>query len=236
MQKFIVMEGLDGAGKSTQIELLTQFLKRRNIQFHFIHFPQTESPTDSPIYGEMVANFLKGDYGDINSVNPYLVALLYAGDRNNAKEQIFEWLDQDHFVVLDRYVYSNMAFQGAKLSSLQEKLKLRQWIHHLEFDFNRIPKPPLSVFLRMPFDFISRNLNDSREGDDRKYLEGKDDIHERSMDFQKDVEKEYLELVDTNDDFHSIECFDRSGSALPPVNIHLKLVELLIEKKLLPPE
>jgi dTMP kinase len=236
MQKFIVMEGLDGAGKSTQIERLTTYLSQRNIQFHFFHFPQTESFSESPIYGEMVAKFLKGDYGDIDSVNPYLVALLYAGDRNNAKNKIYEWLEKDHIVVLDRYVYSNMAFQGAKISSHREKVKLRQWIHHLEYDYNRIPKPPLSVFLHMPFGFISRNLKDSREGDDRKYLEGKDDIHEKCLDFQKNVENEYLELVNTNDDFKLIECFDRNGTALPPEDIHCRLVELLIDNKMLPQE
>jgi dTMP kinase len=233
MEKFIVMEGLDGAGKSTQIELLKNYLDRRNIEYRYIHFPQTDYPANSPVYGDMVANFLKGEYGDIKQVNPYLVALLYAGDRYNAGARIREWLEAGYFVLLDRYVYSNMAFQGAKFSRPEEKQELRRWIEHLEYEYHRIPKPVLSIFLRMPFDFVRRKLADTRKGTDRTYLDGKDDIHESSLEFQEKVEKEYLQLVEENNDFHLINCFDGSGKTLSPGEIHQKVTALLIEKGML---
>jgi len=233
MNKFIVMEGLDGAGKSTQIELLKNYLDRRNIEYRYIHFPQTDYPANSPVYGDMVANFLKGEYGDIKQVNPYLVALLYAGDRYNAGARIRGWLEAGYFVLLDRYVYSNMAFQGAKFNKPGEKQELRQWIEHLEYEYHRIPKPALSIFLRMPFDFVRRKLADTRKGTDRTYLDGKDDIHESSLEFQENVEKEYLQLVKENDDFHIINCFDRNGKTLSPEEIHQKVIILLSDKGLL---
>ncbi|UCH98674.1 MAG: dTMP kinase [Candidatus Aminicenantes bacterium] len=233
VKKFIVIEGLDGAGKSTQINLLKDYLHQQDINYKYLHFPRTDAPDESPIYGEMVANFLKGEYGDVNQVNPYLAALLYAGDRNNAKTMIRQWLEKDYFIVVDRYVYSNMAFQGAKFKDPEKKRKLKEWILQLEYQHHYIPKPTLSIFLHMNFEFISRKLKDTREGADRNYLAGKPDIHESSLELQKNVEREYLHLVEENDDLYSINCFDQTGQTLLPEKIHQKIIDLLIEKKML---
>lgn len=230
MKQFIVLEGLDGAGKSTQIELLKNHLQQRNIPYQYIHFPRTDTPT---IYGEMVANFLKGDYGNIDSVNPYLVALLYAGDRNDAKEILSNWLDQGYFLVVDRYVYSNMAFQGAKCKDPDEKQKLKKWIDRLEYEYNKIPKPTLSIFLHMNFEFVRQKLLDARKGNDRKYLEGKEDIHESNLGFQEKVEAEYMQLVKEEADFYAIDCFDEKGETLSLEAIHRKIIDLLSAKRIL---
>ena len=232
-KQFIVIEGLDGAGKSTQTKLLKNYLEELNLIYKYIHFPQTDSMEDSPIYGQMVANFLKGDYGEVHQVNPYLVALLYAGDRDNAKHKIKWWLEQDYYVILDRYVYSNMAFQGAKCDKLEDKKRLNEWIHQLEYQHNQIPKPALSIFLHMDFQFVTRQLKDQRQGADRDYLSGKRDIHEDSLELQKSVEKEYLRLVEEEEDFFRIDCFDGEGKTLPPETIHQKVIQLLKEKNLL---
>lgn len=230
---FIVIEGLDGAGKSTQIKLLKAFLEKQKREYRFIHFPQTDAQEDSPIYGEMVAKFLKGDYGAVDQVNPYLVALLYAGDRDNAKTSINKWLDRDYYVILDRYVYSNMAFQGAKFFTAEEKQTLKEWIHRLEYEHNGIPKPTLSIFLHMDFEFISQQLKDGREGQDREYLEGKADIHESSLELQQNVEKEYLRLVEREEDFFRIDCFGPDRKTLPPEEIHARIIQLLRRQQLL---
>ena len=230
MKQFIVLEGLDGAGKSTQIELLKNYLSRKYIQYKYMHFPRTDTPT---IYGEMVANFLKGDYGKIDDVNPYLVALLYAGDRNDAKEMLNHWLDQGYLLVVDRYVYSNMAFQGAKFKDPAEKQGLKKWIHRLEYEYHKIPKPTLSIFLHMNFEFVRQKLQDARKGDDRKYLDGKEDIHESNLEFQEKVEAEYMQLIKEEEDFHAIDCFDAKGETLSPDAIHRKIIDLLSAKRLL---
>ena len=100
---FIVLEGLDGAGKSTQIRMLRQLLAERGVESEYVHFPRF----DAPVYGELIARFLRGEFGGVNEVDPYLVALLFAGDRAAAGPQIRAWIAEGKAVVLDRYVYSN---------------------------------------------------------------------------------------------------------------------------------
>lgn len=99
---FIVLEGLDGAGKSTQVQLLRRLLADRGVRSEYIHFPRF----DAPVYGDLIARFLRGEFGGVDEVNPYLVALLYAGDRAEAASQIRQWLSEGRAVVLDRYVLS----------------------------------------------------------------------------------------------------------------------------------
>ena len=96
----IVLEGLDGAGKSTQVELVRRMFAQEGVESHFLHFPRF----DAPVYGELIARFLRGELGAVDKVDPYLVALLFAGDRADAAAQLRCWLDAGHAVVLDRPV------------------------------------------------------------------------------------------------------------------------------------
>ena len=221
--KFIVIEGIDACGKSTQISLLQQYLKKRKIKYKYLHFPRT----DSPIYGELIAMFLRGDLGDINNVNPYLVALLYAGDRDNAKQIISGWLNNNYLVIVDRYVYSNIAFQCAKFDNQDKKNKLKQWIKYLEFENNKIPLPDFSLFLDVPFEFTIKKLTEERSGEDRDYLKGLKDIHEQSMEFQTKVRSEYLTLINEEDNFHLINCRLNNKSILPAEKIFEKIISII---------
>lgn len=220
---FIVIEGLDGSGKSTQLKLLKNYLDTNKIAYKYLHFPQTEEG----IFGDLVARFLRGDLGKIDEVNPYLVGLIYAGDRNDAKIMINQWKVQNQLVIIDRYVYSNMAFQGAKLENNDEKDKLRKWLTELEYTYYGIPKPDVSFFLDVPFSFTTRSLKNQRDGDDRDYLKGKQDIHEADLSFQEKVRQEYLSLIKTDTDFKLIECYSTEGEMLPPSTIFEKLIKEL---------
>lgn len=138
----IVIEGLDGAGKSTQVNLLKEYLTEQNHSFKYLHFPRVEDG----IFGDLVARFLRGEFGDNKTVNPYLVALIYAEDRQDARDMLHNWINDGNIVILDRYVYSNIAYQCAKLDSESEKEKLRKWILDLEFGYYKLPRPSLNVF------------------------------------------------------------------------------------------
>jgi len=226
---FIVIEGLDGSGKSTQIKYLKESLKIKQIPYHYLHFPRTESP----VFGMLISRFLRGEFGTIDEVNPYLVSLIYAGDRMDATREINENLKKEKLVIADRYVMSNIAYQCAKISDSHEQTKLHDWILHLEYEYYKIPKPVISIFLDVPFQFIRNNLTGIRQGADRGYLNGTNDIHERDLDFQQKVRQNYLKEASTDPSLKIIDCSNSKGNMLSPESIFEKISSLLITKKIL---
>ncbi len=220
---FIVLEGLDGAGKSTQIRMVRDLLSERGVQSEYIHFPRF----DAPVYGELIARFLRGEFGGINQVDPYLVALLFAGDRAEAGPQIREWIAAGKAVVLDRYVYSNVGFQCAKLPEGEPRRRLAEWILALEFGHNRLPRPDLSLFLDVPFSFTERKLTEVREGDDRAYLQGGEDIHEASLLLQQQVRSVYLDAASRDATLQVIDCCDAAGAMDTPEGNFAKIRAVL---------
>lgn len=216
---FIVLEGLDGAGKSTQIRMLRQLFADRGVESEYVHFPRF----DSPVYGQLIARFLRGEFGGVQEVDPYLVALIFAGDRADAAPQIRQWLAEGKAVVLDRYVYSNVGFQCAKLPAGEERDRLADWIVNLEFGHNALPRPDLSLFLDVPFAFTERKLSEVREGDDRDYLQGGQDIHEASLQLQQDVRSVYLASAAKDPSLRVVDCSDASGAMESPEGIFAKI-------------
>lgn len=226
--KFIVLEGLDGSGKSTQVKLLQDYFKKNKRKFKYLHFPKNEEG----VFGEMVSMFLRGEFGNIDQVHPYIVALLFAGDREHSKNTISDWLSQEYYVLVDRYVLSNIAFQTAKLDSMEEKKKLTNWIFHLEYKYFKIPKPDIEIFLDVPFSFTKKSLENSRDGDDRTYLKGKADIHEASLNFQEKVRQEYLRCYGYSDKYFKINCSDENGNMLNSEKISNNIIELLVKENI----
>ena len=218
---FIVLEGLDGAGKSTQITKLRDMFRAKGVESEYLHFPRF----DAPIYGELIARFLRGNLGGVESVNPYLVALLYAGDRADAAATIRKWIEEGKVVIVDRYVYSNIGYQCAKIDDSAKRNELREWILHTEFEEFGIPKPNLSLFLDVPFAFTERKLSEVREGEDREYLQGGKDIHEASLDLQRRVREVYLESAMLDEDFKVVNCSTEEGGMASPEVIFERIME-----------
>jgi dTMP kinase len=224
MSKLIAIEGLDGAGKSTQIELLLRYLEQKKVKTQFVHFPRTAYPN---MYGDMIAKFLRGEYGKLEDVHPQLVALLFAQDRHDFSTTMKSWLAAGDYVVMDRYVLSNIAFQCAKLVQPKEQEALSQWILDFEFEYNKIPIPDLSIYLDVPFSFVERALTTTRKGEERAYLLGKTDIHEASLSFQKNVKQQYERMLLHNEQFQRINCANSQQEMKSPLEIHAQIVTLL---------
>ncbi len=219
--KIITIEGLDGSGKSTQIDLLIAKLNELGVKHKFIHFPMLNKGE----YGKLIAEYLRGELGSLEHVHPKLVALLFAEDRNEHKPMLNDWLNDGYLIIMDRYVNSNIAFQCAKTSERMDKIELKKWILDFEFNHNNLPNPDLSFFLNVPFSHIENSLNSTRTGADRDYLNGKRDIHEDSLELQRNVYNEYLELLEEQPNFHDIECFGSDENWLSRNEIHETIFE-----------
>lgn len=219
----VVLEGLDGAGKSTQVRKLRQYLEKLFGDIEYIHFPRY----DAPVYGDLISRFLRGDFGDNNSVHPQLVALLFAEDRHGAAPAIKEKLTNGGCVLLDRYVYSNIAYQCAKMKDNSKAEELREWIFNTEYGDFSLPIPDLNIFLDVPIDFVESKLKNTRGGTDRSYLEGAQDIHEADIEFQKKVRDIYRKQCETDPKFIRVDCSDIYGQMLPPEDIFEKIRQII---------
>ena len=215
----IVLEGLDGAGKSTQVKKLKEYLTERCGELVYIHFPRY----DAPVYGDLIGRFLQGEFGAIDAVHPQLVALLFAEDRHGAAPMMREALEAGKVVLLDRYVYSNIAYQGAKLPAGPERMKLRNWIFDTEYGEFNLPEPDLNLFLDVPIGFVEKSLASHRQGDARNYLHGSQDIHEADIRFQEAVRDMYRSEAARDPRFLRIDCGDAEGRMLPPDDIFAKV-------------
>lgn len=222
MSAFVVFEGLDGCGKSTQIKMLMDYLSTNKISYKLLDFPRFSET----MIGEMIGKFLRGEFGDIEDTNPYIVALMYAQDRFDAKDLLYEGIENHELLIVDRYVYSNAAFQSAKINDKDQSEALRDWILQLEYMHYGLPKQDLSLYLNPPCEFIHNNLTRQRVGNDRDYLKGCIDIHENDLLFQKKVEHQYLELIKNDANFKSVD-YEVGKTLLSPMEIHQAIVHLI---------
>ncbi|BBE30470.1 thymidylate kinase [Tepiditoga spiralis] len=218
----IVIEGADGAGKSTQIELLINYFKKNEIKYKFIHFPVMEDSFS----GKTISKFLRGEFGGVKEVNPYFVSILYAMNRNEYKDQILNWIKNGYTILLDRYVYSNIAFQCAKIKDKNKKEELKKWLLEMEFEYYNLPKPNLTIYLDVPENILIKRLNSKRSGEDRNYLNGSEDIHEKDFELQKNVINEYLMLVKEDDTFYKVETYEKDKH-LTPHEIYEKIIKII---------
>ena len=145
----------------------------------------------------------------------------------DAAATIKKWLSQNKVVIVDRYVYSNIGYQCAKLSDKTEAEALRDWIFRTEYGNFELPVPDLNIFLDVPIAFVESKLKSQRGGADRDYLEGAQDIHEADIEFQKRVREIYRQQCEIDPKFIRIDCSDEYGQMLPPDEIFAKVKEVV---------
>lgn len=197
--RFIVIEGSDGSGKSTQFKLLVDYLTAHNIPFASHHFPRYEEPSSY-----FVQEYLKGTYGGADEQGAYRPSLFYALDRFAAGEGIRKELEEGKIVLCDRYIGSNMAHQGQKLASQEERTKYFSWLHEIEYDILGIPKPDENIVLSMPAE-LSMKLMSQR--DQSNSVKG--DIHEADPHHLERSVRTYREICELfPDEFYLVDCAD----------------------------
>ncbi len=188
--KLIVIDGTDGAGKETQTKLLEQRLNAEGIHVIKYSFPNYDS-----IYGQMISDYLQGEFGTSTEVHPKLASLLYAFDRATVAKEMTGHLEAGHYILCDRYVESNMAYQRAKLPE-DEREEFFNWLNNLEHNELRVPESDVVLFLRVPVDISRTNM------DIREELDG----HESDQSYQHEVLRSYETLAKDGTKWTIIDC------------------------------
>lgn len=226
--KLIVIDGTDGSGKATQAELLLKYLRKKGRKVKYVDFPRYH---DS-FHGKVVARYLAGEFGELNSVSPHLASLAYALDRLTAKPKLDRWLRDGKIVVSNRYVSSNMAFQAARLPK-NKRREFLNWITEMEYKEHRLPKEDIVLFLHVPAQ-TGQRLVDRRSKKVRQRLGGmKRDIHEINLEYLRETERMYLKLCAEFKHWVKIECVDRKGSLKTREGIHKMIVKTLQGKRII---
>ena len=153
--KLIVIEGTDCSGKQTQTDILVENLKVYGYQAVSFSFPNYETPTGK-IIGDAYLGKNNPSYfkEGIENVDPKISSLYYAADRCYNIPIIKRYLDDGYIVVLNRYVESNMAFQGGKIRDIKSRNMMYEWLDNLEFVLLDLPRPDYVIFLYLPYEFV----------------------------------------------------------------------------------
>jgi dTMP kinase len=227
--KLIALEGIDGSGKRTQLELLASELDARGLPTLRIGFPRYES-----LFGKLVGRYLNGEFGALGAVDPHLSAVLYAGDRLEAKPEIEAALSAGKIVLADRYIGSNMAHQSERVAPEQRE-EFFAWLNRLEYGLYALPVEDLVVYLRVPVAEAHRMVGLKSS---RAYTSLKRDIQEADMKHLEQTAIIYDRLA-TEANWARIDCIDTASGALySPEEIHravLRAVETRILSQVLNP-
>jgi dTMP kinase len=216
--KFIVLEGIDGSGKRTQLDMLARALTERNLPLSQISFPRYEG-----FFGKLVARFLNGDFGALDVVDAHFSALLYAGDRYEAKPKIEADLAAGRTVLADRYVGSNLAHQGARFPRANRD-EFIQWLKQLEYEIYSLPAEDLVIYLRVPVAEAHRLVGQKGA---RNYTHLQRDILESNVAHLTAAADVYDQLA-RQPNWVKIECFDPSSATLrPPAAIHADILSAI---------
>lgn len=204
--KLIALEGIDGSGKGTQAALLEKSLIAQGHAVYSIGFPQYDS-----WFGKMVGQFLNGDLGALETVDPHFTALLYAGDRFEAKPRLEAALREGKIILADRYIGSNLAHQTARTAAASRDAFVA-WIEHLEYNIYDLPRETLVLYLQLP-PREAQNLVARKSA--RTYTADKRDIQEASIRHLEEAASMYDQLA-RRPNWATIPCFDAARDSIRP--------------------
>jgi len=220
----IVLEGVDGSGKTTQLHMLKEHLSKKGIPFAVFDFPQY----GKTIGGELVGATLDGKFGHPANISPYLTALPYAIDRFQAGNDIKDALNQRKIVICNRYVGSNLAHQTGKLEQGREEFI--RWMMRLEYEIFKVPREDLTIFLDTPTETAKEMVGRKEK---REYTEKKRDLHESDLNHMKNANDLYRYLATVLPWWRQVKCADEAGQMLPPEEIHRQVLDTLRKESIL---
>lgn len=214
--KLVVIEGLDGSGKSTQFELVKKYLCEKGVDVKAISFPEYDKPSSA-----LVKMYLGGEFSkNASDVNAYAASSFYAVDRYASYKLYWEndYL-QGKSILAARYVTSNAIYQMTKLSKDKWNDYI-DWLCEYEYEKLGLPKPDLVIFLDMPVEVSQKLMTKRYDGD-----EGKKDIHEANVEFLNNCREAAL-FAANKDNWKIISCSD-GENPLPIDSIFNEIIKCI---------
>ncbi len=215
MGRLVVLDGLDGSGKTTQFEITGRELGKSHT-VKAISFPDYENPSSA-----LVKMYLNGEIsGSAAGVNAYAASSFYAVDRYASYKMFWEEnYKRGELILASRYVSSNAIHQMVKLPEEQWESYL-DWLEDYEYGKLGLPKPDMVIFLDMPVEISQKLMSERYHGD-----ESRKDIHESDVEYLRSCRKSALYAAEKRG-WKVVPC-SKEGEPLPIEDISRNIMELL---------
>lgn len=228
--RFIVIDGIDGAGKATQTRLLVEALRKQGKKVETIDFPRYYDN----FFGKLIGEALRGDYGDFIAIHPKIASVLYGCDRQESAKQINGWLDEGKIVIADRFTSSNQVHQGGKCKTDKERKDFLNWLDTMEHEILGVPRPDMIVYLSLPVAVSQALLNRSRTkieakklAHKKRYLKGGKDQAENNVAHMEDARQSAYSIIKSRNNWKMVDCC-KGEDLLPIADIHQKVMKLVV--------
>ncbi|MCH5195184.1 MAG: thymidylate kinase [Oscillospiraceae bacterium] len=213
--KLIVLDGLDGSGKSTQLELAADYLKSLGVNFRAVSFPNYDT-----LSGQLVRQYLDGTVKCEGKNGAYSASAIYAVDRYVSYATDWkEFYQNGGLIITGRYTTSNAIYQLTKMPREEYNCFL-DWLYDFEYNKLGLPEPDKVIFLDMPVEVSQELLKKRYDGD-----ESKKDIHERNVEFLEECRNSAVFAAE-NGDWSVIKCAI-DGNPLSVEEIHEQICKQL---------
>lgn len=214
--KLIVIDGTDGSGKSTQVNLLFKRLEKEGYHVKMVDFPEYYKN----FFGKFIGHCLSEQYYKFINVHPKIASVLYAADRFESSSEIKELLKKGYIVLANRYASSNQIHQGGKITSAKKRSDFIKWLDEMEYEVFKIPRPDITFYLSLPIDIVLKLLKQRDSSKmKRAYLKKKKDVHESDTEFMKNSIKSAMWLAKRQKNWTKINC-SKNGEILSREQIH----------------
>ena len=214
--KLIVIDGTDGSGKATQIELLRKRLVKQGKIVKVVDFPEYYSN----FFGAFIGHCLAEQYYNWINVHPKIASIVYAADRFESKDEIEGWLNRGYIVLANRYVSANQIHQGGKIASAKKRAAFIAWLDEMEHKVFKIPRPDVVIYLALKIPTVLRLIGERNKNSKRAYLGKKKDVHEKDKHFLENSRKSALWLSKKLKYFKKVDCDDKKGGILSREDVH----------------
>jgi len=220
--KLIVIDGIDGSGKATQVKLLQKRFTDMKVKIKTIDFPRYYDN----FFGKLIGEYLSGIYGDFIQTDPRVASVLYAVDRFESSAQIEKWLKDGYTVIADRYVSANQIHQGGKIENPKKRKEFLAWLEKMEHGVFNIPKPDAVIYLDVPFEVSKEWLKNKIAIRKKNYLKGRVDVAEDNLLHLKNSRNSALSLEKQNKTWHKVQCC-AGGVCMLPEQVHEQVFEIV---------